>query len=99
MYVKWYMAKETQGKDTESSESGKGYNFDDALHISEELMQLFKEKKYNPGAFVHGLLFTLEFAQMTYQIPQQQLAGVKRDCRRYVQALAQAASQQKKSME
>ncbi len=93
------MAKEKPGKDAESSDSGKRYNFDDALHISEELMQLFKEKKYNPGAFVHGLLFTLEFAQMTYQIPQQQLAGVKRDCRRYVQAIAQAASQQKKPTE
>ena len=99
MYVGWYMAKGKTGKGAESSESGKGYNFDDALHISEELMQLFKEKKYNPGAFVHGLLFTLGFAQMTYQIPQQQLAGVKRDCRRYVQALAQAASQQKKPTE
>ncbi len=93
------MAKGKQGKDAKSSESEKGYNFDDALHISEDLMQLFKEKKYNPGAFVHGLLFTLEFAQLTYQIPQQQLAGVKRDCRRYVQALAQAASQPKKSPE
>ena len=86
------MAKTKQSK---SPDSEKAYNFDDALHISEDLMNLFKEKEYNPGAFVHGLLFTLEFATQTYQIPQQQLAGVKRDCRRYVQALTQAATQQK----
>jgi hypothetical protein len=78
-------------------DSTKGYNFDDALNISEDLMKLFNEKKYNPGAFVHGLLFTLEFTQHTYQIPQQQLAGVKRDCRRYVKAIAEAAAQQEKS--
>ena len=83
MYVVVNMAKRKPEKASNSMDSGKGYNFDDALHISEDLMQLFKEKKYNPGAFVHGLLFTLEFAQYTYQIPQQQLAGVKRDCRRY----------------
>ena len=81
-------------KPAKSKDSEKAYNFDDALHISEDLMNLFKEKAYNPGAFVHGLLFTLEFATQTYQIPQQQLAGVKRDCRRYVQALTQAATQQ-----
>lgn len=82
-------------KPSKQKESGKGYNFDDALHISGELMKLFKEKEYNPGAFVHGLLFTLEFAQLSYQIPHQQLAGVKRDCRRYVQALTEATAQQK----
>jgi hypothetical protein len=86
------MAKKKQDQ---SSDSGKEYNFDDALHISEDLMKLFKEKKYNPGAFVHGLMFTLEFAQHTYQIPQQQLAGVKRNCRKYVQALMQAVPQPK----
>lgn len=84
-----------KGKLSEKQDSRKGYNFDDALQISEELLQLFREKEYNPGAFVHGLVFTLEFAQQTYRIPAQQLAGVKRDCRRYVQALTQVALQQK----
>ena len=84
--------KSSENKDTSTS-----YNFDDALHISEDLMQLFKDKKYNPGAFIHGLLFTLEFAQHTYQIPPQQLAGVKRDCRRYVNALVEATARQKPS--
>lgn len=69
-----------------------GYSLDDALHIAEDMLGLLNEKKYNPGAFVHGLLFTLEFTQQTYQIPQQQLAGVKRDCRRYVQTLADTAN-------
>ena len=84
-------------KRSEPPNSSKKYSFEDALHISEELLKLFKEKEYNPGAFVHGLVFTLEFAQQTYQIPSQQLAGVKRDCRRYIQGLSNAADQREKS--
>ena len=87
------MAKE---KLSEQQNRAKGYNFDDALHISEEILNLFKQKKYSPGAFVHGLLFTLEFAQQTYKIPPQQLAGVKRDCRRYIRALSEASVLHKK---
>ena len=87
------MAKE---KLSEQQDPTKGYNFDDALHISEEILKLFKQKEYNPGAFVHGLLFTLEFAQQTYKIPPQQLAGVKRDCRRYIRALSDASAFHKK---
>lgn len=36
------------------------------------------------GAFVHGLVFALELAQQSFHIPPQQLAEIKRDCRRYV---------------
>ena len=89
MGVQKMMVKE---KPIEKENPAKGYNFNDALHISEEILNLFKKKEYNPGAFVHGLLFTLEFAQQTYKIPPQQLAGVKRDCRRYIQALSEASA-------
>jgi hypothetical protein len=52
--------------------------------ITDDLFQLSKDKEYPLGAFVHGLIFALEFAQQSYRIPPQQLAEIKRDCRRYV---------------
>jgi len=53
------------------------------MKITDEIFKLSKEKEYNVGAFVHGLVFALEYAQSSYNIPQQQIAGIKRDCRRY----------------
>lgn len=63
------------------------YTIEDALKISDEIMKMGKEKKYNLGAFVHGLIFALEYAQYSYQIPQQQIASIKRDCRKYFKEL------------
>jgi hypothetical protein len=59
------------------------YKIEDAMKITDEIFKLSKEKKYNVGAFVHGLIFALEYAQFSYDIPQQQIAVIKRDCRRY----------------
>lgn len=59
------------------------YKIEDAMKITDEIFKLSKEKEYNVGAFVHGLIFTLEYTQFSYNIPQQQIAGIKRDCRRY----------------
>ena len=59
------------------------YKVEDAMKITDEIFKLSKEKEYNVGAFVHGLIFALEYAQSSYNIPQQQIAGIKRDCRRY----------------
>lgn len=59
------------------------YKIDDALKIADEIFKLGKEKKYNLGAFVHGMIFALEYAQFSYNIPQQQIAGIKRDCHKY----------------
>jgi len=59
------------------------YKIDDALKIADEIMKLEKEQKYNIGAFVHGMIFALEYAQFSYKIPQQQIAIIKRDCRKY----------------
>ncbi|UCD13606.1 MAG: hypothetical protein JSW60_08630 [Thermoplasmatales archaeon] len=59
------------------------YTIQDALQITDDIFKLSKEKKYNMGAFVHGLILALEYAQFSYSIPQQQIAGIKRDCRRY----------------
>ncbi len=59
------------------------YKIEDAMKITDEIFKLSKEKEYNVGAFVHGLVFALEYTQFSYNIPQQQIAGIKRNCRRY----------------
>ena len=71
--------KMKQEKKLESS----GYTVGDALKIADDIFNLSKEKKYNLGAFIHGLIFAIEYAQFSYKIPQQQLAIIKRDCRKY----------------
>ena len=54
------------------------------LHVViEDIFNLNKEKEYNPGAFVHGLVFALEVSQQNFQIPPQQMAQIKRGCRKY----------------
>ena len=64
------------------------YKIEDAMKITEDIFNLSKEKEYNPGAFVHGLVFALEATQQSYNIPQQQLANIKRGCRRYFREVA-----------
>ena len=63
------------------------YTIEEAMQIVDDLVLLQKEKKYHPGAFIHGLIFTLELTQQSYQIPPQQIAQVKRDIRRHVKEL------------
>jgi len=69
------------------------YTVEDAMKITDDIFNLSKEKNYNLGAFVHGLVFTLEYAQFSYKIPQQQIAIIKRDCRRYLDAITEAKNQ------
>lgn len=71
--------KKKREKKSESS----AYTVEDALKIADEIFTLSKNKKYNLGAFIHGLIFALEYAQFSYKIPQQQMAIIKRDCRKY----------------
>lgn len=59
------------------------YTIKDAMKITDEIFKLSKENNYNPGAFIHGLIFALEFTQKSYKIPQQQIAQIKRGCRKY----------------
>jgi len=59
------------------------YTVGDAIKIADEIMKLGKDKKYNLGAFIHGLVFAQEYAIYSYKIPQQQIAMIKRDCRKY----------------
>jgi hypothetical protein len=64
------------------------YSIEDAIKITDEIFNLSKEKRYNVGAFIHGLIFALEYAQFSYKIPQQQIATIKRDCRRYFKEIS-----------
>jgi hypothetical protein len=63
--------------------SSSPYTVEDAIKVADEIFKLSKDKKYNLGAFVHGLIFALEYAQHSFKIPQQQVATIKRDCRKY----------------
>jgi hypothetical protein len=69
--------------ETENKNSNNSYTIEDAMKITDKIFKLSKENNYNPGAFVHGLIFALELTQQTYKIPQQQLAQIKRGCRKY----------------
>jgi hypothetical protein len=63
------------------------YTIGDAMKITDEVFKLSKDNNYHPGAFVHGLIFALEYAQTSYNIPQQQIATIKRDCRKYIKEI------------
>jgi len=66
-----------------AEKKGASYSVGDAIKIADEIMKLGKDKKYNLGAFIHGLIFAQEYAIYSYKIPQQQIAMIKRDCRKY----------------
>lgn len=59
------------------------YTVEDAIKIADDIFKMGQDKKYNIGAFIHGLIFAQEYAQYMYKIPQQQIAIIKRDCRKY----------------
>lgn len=59
------------------------YVIKDAIQIADDIFKLSKDRKYNLGAFIHGLVFALEYAQHSFEIPQQQMAMIRRDCRKY----------------
>lgn len=63
------------------------YTVEDAIKIADEIFKFSREKKYNVGAFVHGLIFALEYSIHTYKVPQKQIAQIKRDCRKYLQQI------------
>ncbi|OGS40839.1 MAG: hypothetical protein A3K77_04120 [Euryarchaeota archaeon RBG_13_31_8] len=68
---------------TNQNKGSTSYTIEDAIKVADDIFKLSKEKKYNFGAFIHGLIFALEYAENSYKIPQQQLALIKRECRKY----------------
>ena len=70
-------------KKTDQNARSTSYTIGDAIKVADDVFKLSKEKEYNLGAFIHGLVFAIEYAQHSYRIPQQQMALIKRDCRKY----------------
>ena len=87
----------SQKEPPKSSESS--YTMTEIFKITDELFQLSKDKQYPLGAFIHGLIFTLELTQKSYNIPPQKLAEIKRDCRKYVDEIVRVRSEQKTPLE
>ena len=75
------------------------YTINEVFKITDDLFQFSKDKQYSVGAFIHGLIFTLEVAQQTYRIPPQKLAEIKRNCRKYVDEMIRVGSEQKTKVE
>lgn len=65
------------------------YSVDDVMKVTQDIFSLSKDKEYNPGAFVHGLILALETTQETYKIPKNQLAEIRRGCRKYIKELTE----------
>ena len=75
------MHKKNQTDEKKSAKTS--YSIEDAIKIADDILKMGKDKKYNIGAFIHGLIFAQEYSQQVYQIPQQQIAMIKRNCRKY----------------
>ena len=80
--------------DQKESKKQTSYKIEDAMKIADEILKLSSEKKYNVGAFIHGLIFAQEYVLHTYKIPQQQIAMIKRDCRKYFNGIEDARKKQ-----
>ena len=59
------------------------YKIEDAMKVTNEIFELNKQNQYNPGAFIHGLIFALEVTQQNYGVSKQDIAQIKRGCRKY----------------
>jgi hypothetical protein len=70
------------------------YTIRDAMQVADDILDLSREKQYAIGAFVHGQIFALEFTTVAYGVPAQQVAEIKRDCRKYITEMMQVRSQQ-----
>lgn len=87
------MPEETNGQEKKPS----SYTFEDAMMIADDIFNMQKEKQYHPGAFIHGLVLTLEATQQTYKIPQQQMAEVKRSARQYLKEINDLMTNEQKN--
>ena len=71
----------------DKNKQSSAYTVKDAMQIADDIFKLSKDKEYNIGAFIHGLVFALEYAQYSFKLPQQQMATIRRDCRKYFKEL------------
>ena len=70
-------------KKNEESAKPLPYSVEDAIKVADDIFKISKDNNYTVGAFIHGLIIALEYAQNSYKVPQQQIALIKRDCRKY----------------
>ena len=77
----------SQSETKEQNQKSQHYTMKDAIKVADDILKITKEKDYNVGAFIHGLIFALEYAQHSYRVPPQQIASIKRDCRKYFQEI------------
>ena len=80
---------------TEKKADTPSYTVGDAIKVADDIFKLSRDKKYNLGAFIHGMVFALEYAQHSFKIPNQQMALIKRDCRKYFKNIDQTKMQEK----
>jgi hypothetical protein len=74
-------------KKIEQKAESSPYTVKDAMIVADDIFKMSKDKNYKVGAFVHGLIFAFEYAQHSYKIPQQQIASIRRDCRKYLKEI------------
>lgn len=84
-----------QKSKTDEAKTKAPYKLEDALKVADDIFNLSREKKYNFGAFVHGLIFANEYLQFNYKIPPQQIADIRRGCRKYFQEIENIKTNQK----
>jgi len=72
------------------------YTIEDALKVADDIFNLNREKKYDFGAFAHGLIFASEYLQFSYKIPPQQIADIRRGCRKYFKEIENVKTTNKK---
>jgi hypothetical protein len=82
---------------TDADKKSAHYKIEDAMKVTDDIFSLNKENEYNPGAFIHGLVFALEVTQQSYNIPHQQIADLRRGCRKYFKEVANIKKVDKKS--
>jgi len=81
-------------KDPDKEPKKTSYTIEDALKISDDILKLSQEKKYNLGAYIHGLIFASEYVQFSYKIPPKQVAEIRRGCRNYFKEIQNIKSQE-----
>jgi len=82
-------------KKTDDVKGKAPYTIEEALKVADDIFNLSKDNKYNFGAFIHGLIFANEYLQFNYKIPPQQIADIRRGCRKYFKEIENVKKDQK----
>ena len=61
----------------------------DVVNISNEIFDFVKERDYELSPLIHSLIFMLEAVTQSYNVPNQQIARIRRVCRKYITEMAE----------